>query len=180
MQQHKQVLVDACTQRGLPESGTKDVLVSRLKAHASAEPGCPSSLAASHASSSALPVPAGNTCAADSWRQNIKFPFTVELAGDSIWRYEGPSTVTVTAIDVQRYTQEDIDCYRADFDESDDDDFAKVGDVSFITVEHDTTWNIYTDSGFATAISKVLGFDVHFTEQGMQDDGKASMELLLV
>jgi hypothetical protein len=46
-----------------------------------------------------------------------------------------------------------------------------------VDVEHDTTWDIYTDSGFEAAISAALGFDVGFTEQGMQDDGYASMEI---
>ena len=87
--------------------------------------------------------------------QNITFPFTVTLAGDSIWGYEGPLTVTVSDISV--YTDED-DGYTS------------------IYVEHDTTWNIYTDSGFEDAISERLGYDVQFTEQGMQADGTASME----
>jgi beta-mannanase len=85
--------------------------------------------------------------------QNIKFPFAVTLAGDSIWDYKGPQTVTVTDISV--YT---------------DDDYTSI------EVEHDTTWNIYTDSGFEAAISAALGYDVQFTEQGMQQDGVASME----
>jgi hypothetical protein len=87
--------------------------------------------------------------------QNIKFPFTVTLAGDSIWDYEGPKTVTVTDISV--YADED-DGYKS------------------ISVEHDTTWNIYTDSGFENAVSDALGYAVQFTEQGMQEDGVASME----
>jgi len=87
--------------------------------------------------------------------QNIKFPFTVTLAGDSIWGYKGPQAVTVTDISV--YTDED-DGYTS------------------IEVEHNTTWDIYTDSGFESAISKALGYDVQFTEQGMQEDGAASME----
>ena len=86
--------------------------------------------------------------------QNITFPFTVTLAGDSIWGYEGPQTVTVTDISV--YADED--------------------DYKSIYVEHDTTWNIYTDSGFERAISEKLGYAVYFTEQGMQEDGYASME----
>ena len=86
--------------------------------------------------------------------QNIKFPFAVTLAGDSIWDYEGPQTVTVSSIDVY----EDEDGYTS------------------INVEHDTTWNIYTDSGFERAISERLGYAVYFTEQGMQEDGYASME----
>ena len=86
--------------------------------------------------------------------QNITFPFTVTLAGDSIWGYEGPQTVTVADISV--YTDED--------------------DYKSISVEHDTTWDIYTDSGFESAISEKLGYAVQFTEQGMQEDGIASME----
>ena len=80
--------------------------------------------------------------------------FVVALAGDSIWGYEGPQTVTVSDISVY----EDDDGYKS------------------ISVEHDTTWNIYTDSGFERAISERLGYAVQFTEQGMQEDGVASME----
>ena len=89
--------------------------------------------------------------------QNIKFPFTVTLAGDSIWGYKGPQAVTVTNISVYTDTDED-DGYTS------------------IYVEHNTTWDIYTDSGFEAAISAALGYDVQFTEQGMQQDGFASME----
>lgn len=85
--------------------------------------------------------------------QNIKFPFTVTLAGDSIWGYEGPQTVTVSDISV--YEDEDY---------------------KMIEVAHNTTWEIYTDSGFEAAISKALGYEVQFTEQGMQQNGMASME----
>ena len=84
---------------------------------------------------------------------NTTFPFAVQLANDSIWGYKGPQTVTVTNISV--------------FDED---------GYKMVNVEHDTTWDIYTDSGFESAISKALGYDVTFTEQGMQDDGYASME----
>ena len=87
--------------------------------------------------------------------QNIKFPFVVTLAGDSIWGYKGPQAVTVTDISV--YTDED-DGYTS------------------VSVEHNTTWDIYTDSGFESAISAALGYDVQFTEQGMQEDSVASME----
>ena len=88
--------------------------------------------------------------------QNITFPFTVTLAGDSIWDYEGPQTVNVTAIDV--FEDEDYDGYKS------------------IYVVHDAKWNIYTDRGFERAISAALGYAVQFTEQGMQEDGVASLE----
>ena len=88
--------------------------------------------------------------------------FTVELAGDSIWDYDGPLTVTVSSITVETF-------------EDDANEF--MHDYKSIYVEHDTTWNIYTDSGFKEAISEALGYDVTFTEQGMQEDGFASMEM---
>ena len=92
--------------------------------------------------------------------QNIQFTITVELAGDSIWGYEGPMQVTVFGL----------------VDEAsipDDDEYEHCRHVS---VAHDATWNIYTDSGFERAISKLVGYEVSFTEQGMQDDGVASLE----
>ena len=83
---------------------------------------------------------------------------TVELAMDSIWGYAGKSVVNVEGVRVRKITYDD-------------------GDTStMVDVEHDTTWEIYTDTGFEDAISEALGFDVGFTEQGMQDDGVASLE----
>ena len=83
--------------------------------------------------------------------------------GSSIWEYEGDLQVPVTAIDI--------------FEE----DYLGDGDVStMIYVEHNAAgngcWRIYTDRGFEASISAALGFDVCFTEQGMQDDGVASLE----
>ena len=101
--------------------------------------------------------------------QNIKYPFTVTLAGDSIWAYEGADQVTVTAINLY-YVNEDWDSVEAD---------AEDARLFHITVEHDTDWRIYTDSGFEAAITEKLGLGerVMFTEQGMQDNGLASMEI---
>ena len=83
---------------------------------------------------------------------------TVELAMDSIWGYAGKRVVNIEGVRVRKTTYED-------------------GDTStMVDVEHDTTWDIYTDTGFEDAISTALGFDVGFTEQGMQDDGVASMD----
>ena len=45
-----------------------------------------------------------------------------------------------------------------------------------VSVTHDSTWDIYTDTAFEAAISAALGKAVTFTEQGMQDDELASME----
>jgi len=84
--------------------------------------------------------------------------------GSSIWEYDGDLKVAVTAIDI--------------FEE----DYLGDGDIStMIYVEHSANgngdWRIYTDRGFEDSISKALGFDVTFTEQGMQDYGCASLEI---
>jgi hypothetical protein len=89
----------------------------------------------------------------------------VQLAGDSIWDCE-IEAVTVTSIHIHENFDEDGDssihitaCYNVDGD-----------------TEYEGSWRMYTDSGFTDAISALLGTDVSFTEQGMQDDGYASME----
>ena len=89
----------------------------------------------------------------------------VQLAGDSIWDCE-IEAVTVTSIHIHETFYEDGDsnihitaCYNVDGD-----------------AEYEGSWRLYTDSGFTEAISELLGTTVFFTEQGMQDDGFASME----
>ncbi len=84
---------------------------------------------------------------------------TVQLAGDSIWGYDGSNTVEVDNVQVIKTTYTD-------------DNTTSI----MVNAEHNATWDIYTDSGFESAISKVVGFEVSFTEQGMQDDGYASLE----
>ena len=91
----------------------------------------------------------------------------VQLAGDSIWDCE-LEAVTVKSIHIHENFDEDGDssihiavCYDVD-------------GVSGEEVEG--SWRLYTDSGFTAAISELLGTTVFFTEQGMQDDGYASME----
>ena len=92
----------------------------------------------------------------------------VQLAGDSIWDCE-LEAVTVTSIHIHETWWDELDgdsnihitvCYNVDGD-----------------AEYEDSWRLYTDSGFTDAISTLLGTDVSFTEQGMQDDGYASMEL---
>ena len=90
----------------------------------------------------------------------------VQLAGDSIWDCE-LEAVTVTSIHIHENFWEDTStvhiavCYN-------------VNGVDGAEVEG--SWRLYTDSGFSDAISALLGTAVDFTEQGMQDDGYASME----
>jgi hypothetical protein len=90
----------------------------------------------------------------------------VQLAGDSCWDCE-IEAVTVTSIHIHESFDEDGDssihiavCYTVDGD-----------------AEYEDSWRLYTDNGFSDAISALLGTAVDFTEQGMQEDGYASMEL---
>jgi len=92
----------------------------------------------------------------------------VQLAGDSIWDCE-LEAVTVTSVHIHEQWWDELDgdssihitvCYNVDGDE-----------------EYEDSWRLYTDTGFSDAISALLGTDVMFTEQGMQEDGCASMEL---
>ena len=94
---------------------------------------------------------------------------TFTLAGDGYWDAEAGRTVTLTGYTVRRYTAEDI---------ADGVDWAAEGDIAHVTVEHDSTWDVYTDSAFVAAAQQYTGIaDLNFTEQGMQDDNYASMEV---
>ena len=94
---------------------------------------------------------------ADYIAQAFACDFVVACAGDSIWGDTEGRQVRVTGINII------TNAY---------DDNVNV----MVNVTHDSTWDIYTDSGFEEAISKAVGFDVTFTEQGMQEDEFASME----
>ena len=82
-------------------------------------------------------------------------PQQVKLAGDSMWDKDGsnPEMVTITDYEV-----------------------SEEGDYVSVTVEHDGPWTVYTDSGFEKAVSDMIGMDVEFSEQGMQEDGRAHLE----
>jgi hypothetical protein len=93
----------------------------------------------------------------------------VQLAGDSIWDCE-LETVTVKSIHISETDYGDGSgdtsihiavCYNVDGVDG---------------AEVEGSWRLYTDTGFTEAISTLLGTQVFFTEQGMQDDGYASME----
>jgi hypothetical protein len=100
----------------------------------------------------------------DTTNTEYKCNVKVQLAGDSIWDCE-LETVTITSIHIAETDYGDsvsthiAVCYEVDGDE-----------------EYEGSWRIYTDSGFEEAVSELLGTSVSFTEQGMQDDGYASME----
>ena len=82
-------------------------------------------------------------------------PQQVKLAGDSMWDKDGsnPEMITITDYEV-----------------------SEEGDYISVTVEHDGPWTIYTDTGFEKAVSDMIGMDVEFSEQGMQEDGRAHLE----
>lgn len=108
---------------------------------------------------------AGTETNEDSISTTYNCNVEVQLAGDSIWDCE-LETVTVTSIHIHENFWEDTStvhiavCYNVNGD-----------------TEYEDSWRLYTDSGFSDAISALLGTAVDFTEQGMQEDGMASMEL---
>jgi hypothetical protein len=95
-----------------------------------------------------------------------------DIAGDSIWDCEltAADDVRITTIyvtegvaggDYDNYRSVNV-CYTVNgFDDGE---------------ALDETWRLYTDSGFEATVSDLLGESVSFTEQGMQEDGVASME----
>jgi hypothetical protein len=88
----------------------------------------------------------------------------VTLAHDSIWN------CTITEADEVRINTISV--------VEEEEDYKHI--VVCYTVngveEAEESWRVYTDSGFEAAVSTLLGYAVRFTEQGMQDDGYASME----
>ena len=100
----------------------------------------------------------------DSVTHHYECDKVVLLAGDSIWDCEVSGEIRVTDIVVHEYPDsKDIGVYYT-VDGFDDGEALEE------------SWRIYTDTGFESAISELLGYSVSFTEQGMQDDGRASME----
>ena len=94
---------------------------------------------------------------------------TFTLAGDGYWGAEAGRSVTLTGFTVS-YMNADTyeDCAEGD-------DGAVIGHV---TVDHDSTWDVYTDSAFAEAAANYTNImGLAFTEQGMQADNLASMEV---
>ena len=99
--------------------------------------------------------------------KSMKVNKEVDLAGDSIWDKEGENPAKVMVMSITIENPYDEGGY---MDDEEDDGYRSV------RVEHNGPWSIYTDSGFSKAISEIVGFGVDFTEQGMQEDGMASME----
>ena len=110
---------------------------------------------------------AGTDTDTDSVSTTYNCNVEVQLAGDSIWDCE-LEAVTVTSIHIHENFWDDTSTVH----------IAVCYDVDGVDgSEVEGSWRLYTDSGFTEAISTLLGTQVIFTEQGMQDDGYASMEL---
>lgn len=80
-----------------------------------------------------------------------------------------------TVIELQELTRNDEDIYE------DGTEFVTHIGVQY-TVQHaanneDVALALYNEAAFEQLVSKALGYDVCFTESGMQDDEYASMEL---
>ena len=85
------------------------------------------------------------------------FPEEVELAGDSRW------------IEDEMWESDYIEVSDITV-ETDDDGYTQIH------VEHNGPWEIYTDTGFEKEISKLVGREVKWSEQGMQAPGVAHLE----
>ena len=110
---------------------------------------------------------AGTDTDTDSVSTTYNCNVEVQLAGDSIWDCE-LEAVTVTSIHIHENFWDDTSTVH----------IAVCYDVDGVDgSEVEGSWRLYTDSGFTEAISTLLGTDVMFTEQGMQDNNYASMEL---
>ena len=94
------------------------------------------------------------------------------IAGDSIWDCE-----LTEADDVRINTI----CVTVGVEDGDYDSYTSINVYYTVNGFDDGealegSWRIYTDSGFEATVSELLGYTVFFTEQGMQEDGMASME----
>jgi hypothetical protein len=108
----------------------------------------------------------------DTKHTHLKCDVRVQLAGDSIWDCEltDADDVRITSIHISEGVDGgDMDGYRH---------IAVIYTVNgFDDIEAlEGSWRLYTDTGFAECVSELLGERIDFTEQGMQDDGYASME----
>ena len=91
------------------------------------------------------------------------------LNGDGYWGAEAGRKVTLRGFTVEYMN---ADTYEVC---NEGDDNAVIGHV---WVGHDSTWDVYTDTGFQEAaanFTNIMGLG--FTEQGMQEDYLASMEV---
>jgi hypothetical protein len=102
----------------------------------------------------------------DTLHTEYKCTRTVVLAGNSIWDCT-LKTVCITGIHITETV----------YDENDISTHIGVTYTVNGATDVEDSWRLYTDTGFEAVVSKLLGCDVSYTEQGMQDNNYASMEL---
>jgi hypothetical protein len=107
---------------------------------------------------------------------HYKCDVEVTLAGDSAWDCEltAADDVRISDIYVNEGVQEDTDEYDGNIGYRHIMVYYAVNGKAGEELEG--TWRIYTDTGFEACVSELLGEEIYFTEQGMQDNGVASME----
>lgn len=112
-----------------------------------------------------------NDSDADFVATHYKCDVRATLAGDSIWDCE------LTDADDLRITNIYINEGVAG---GDYDGYKHIAVYYTVNGEEgeevEGSWRIYTDNGFEDTVSELLGEQICFTEQGMQEDGRASME----
>ena len=94
---------------------------------------------------------------------------TFKLAGDGLWGAEAGRSVTITGFSIDYYVDpKSYETVPAN---------TKGAVIGHVTVTHDSTWDVYTDSAFVEAARNFTGIaDLDFTEQGMQENNYASLE----
>jgi hypothetical protein len=105
----------------------------------------------------------------DTKHMHFKCDVRVQLAHDSCWdcALTDADDVRITSIHISEGV-----------DGGDMDGYRHIAVIYTVNGEEEAeeSWRMYTDSGFAETVSELLGEEIYFTEQGMQDDGYASME----
>ena len=105
----------------------------------------------------------------DTKHMHFKCDVRVQLAHDSCWdcALTDADDVRITSIHISEGV-----------DGGDMDGYRHIAVIYTVNGEEEAeeSWRMYTDSGFAETVSELLGEEIFFTEQGMQDDGYASMK----
>jgi hypothetical protein len=105
----------------------------------------------------------------DTKHMHFKCDVRVQLAHDSCWdcALTDADDVRITSIHISEGV-----------DGGDMDGYRHIAVIYTVNGEEEAeeSWRMYTDSGFAETVSDLLGEEIYFTEQGMQEDGYASME----
>jgi hypothetical protein len=112
----------------------------------------------------------------DTRNTHYKCDVRVTLAHDSIW------DCTLTDADDIRITDIYVNEGVEEADETTDGNMGYRHIAVYYMIngddgeDYEGSWRMYTDSGFEDCVSELLGETIYFTEQGMQEDGYASME----